>query len=498
MKRNIIFYVCAAALVFASCQKEEPVSEGTELAPSGLDVITATTVSTKTTTQDGVNVLWENGDQIGLFIGGSDNRTKSAIYTATMAEPNASAIFVRTEDPAPGSYENEYFALYPASSLNKWASSMEKPATRRVYVNLPQSQTAVAGAWDKKAGILASSSSSSEFQFKHIMAYVKFTVDASSTPFVSMTVKSNNSESLTGENIGVLYGGQVAYDPVYTSGTYYPTAELVNEDGSEFGAGTYYVAVLPGTFAKGLSFFFKNKDGEVTVKEITGEVQLGAGQVANMGTIGTLNFGAATSDKVGTVYAEGGVNQGVVFWVDSKDSTKGKIISGAAVSLKWGDGTDKTYTWAENIKNDDGAANHEYVIGLEGSSATEYPAVYFCENLGEGWHLPTISEVEQLIVAYYGILGPYDTVTTYYSTEPYASNAAKFEAELAKCFVGDSNLNLATTSASWYWTGQSYYKDGDANSGKICRIRISPSVLVSGANATNACNVRCVREVELQ
>ena len=104
MKKNNIFYACAAAaLVFASCQKE--VTPEVNDAPSTvLDVITATTLSTKTTTIDGVNVLWENSDKIGLWVGAGD-RYVSAEYTANLDAATSSAEFVRTEDPAPGNYD---------------------------------------------------------------------------------------------------------------------------------------------------------------------------------------------------------------------------------------------------------------------------------------------------------------------------------------------------------------------------------------------------------
>ena len=55
MKKNYIFYACAAAaLMFASCQKEGPVSDGTtpdipQTSVSDMGVITATTVDTKVT-----------------------------------------------------------------------------------------------------------------------------------------------------------------------------------------------------------------------------------------------------------------------------------------------------------------------------------------------------------------------------------------------------------------------------------------------------------------
>ena len=230
-----------------------------------------------------------------------------------------------------------------------------------------------------------------------------------------------------------------------------------------------------------------------------------AGSVANLGTVGTLDFlvpeepetpETPDTPAAGFVYAEGGVNQGVVFWIDPENNSKAKIISGAVgTNITWGTASATTYSWAADINTDDGIANQQYVLNLEGSDAATYPAVYYCKNMGEGWRLPTINEMVTLIKLYYGIEGDYDTTTTYATVEPYKSNAAKFDAELLKC---GTDTKFSPISATWYWMGQSYYKDDDGNSGKSCRVKVGDAVLVSGSNAKNKCYVRCVRDVELQ
>ena len=512
MKKNHILFVCAAAaLAFASCQKEGPASEVPETPSTGLEVITATTLSSKTTTLNDVDVLWENGDEIGLFVGGSDHRQHSAIFTTSLDEPGATATFEHSNEYDPGqSATGLYFAVYPANAVTKWASGMDTPSNSRAYVTLPESQTAVAGAWDKLSGILAGFSSTSTFEFKHMMSYVKFTVDASTTPFKKLTIKAKNNENLSGENIGLLYGeSSVAYDPGYPSSVYHPTVTLSNPEDAVFTEGTYYLTLLPGTFAQGFSFTFENAEGLTYVIDLDEEVVIGAGQVANMGTIGALVFeeeedepSDEPSDEPGDVsvpyvYSENDNKLGVVFWVDELNPAKAKVLSAATVKTTWGTSSATKYTWEADIRSDDGAANHAYVLGLDGSDATTYPAVYFCENLGEGWRMPTISELEQLVLTYYGI-EEYDTTTQYYSTTPYSTNAASFDSLLAEC-LGDQNAKLfPDTSNAWYWTGQTYYKDGDSNSGKIARVKFASTILVSGSNAKNTSNVRCVKEVELQ
>ncbi len=508
MKKNIIFYACAAAaLVFTSCQKETATSEGTELTPSGLEVITATTVSTKTTTLDGVDVLWENGDKISLFsLVPTDDPEKPnadfATYTTSLDAPCANATFVKDETNAniPTMFNNKYVAFY-----TKGSSTVTKSRNGYSIYAINNEQVATNGG-DFASSIMYATSEDTDFRFSHMVSYVKFTVDENTTPFSKLTISSVDVSQYVATRIQVDFASDLLITllPINTS-TSKPysqsskTVSISTYDNDTFTPGTYYMAINADTYANGLKLTFSNGTSDYT-KVTPSNVVMKAGAVANLGTIGTLEFEDAvipeTPAVLGKVYAENGSNLGVVFWVDETDSAKGKIISGTSDNLKWGDGTTKTYEWADNINTEDGIANQNYVLGVEGSNSTNYPAVYYCKDMGEGWRLPTIGEMESLILTYYGLTATYDTTSSYFFTDPYASNAKAFESELEKC--GTDVVSLATSEATWYWTGQSYIKEGDSNSGKICRVRISPQILVSGANATNSCIVRCVRDVEFQ
>ena len=496
MKKNNIFYACAAAaLVFASCQKEAPAPEMPQA--EGMNVITATTLSTKTTTQDGVNVLWENGDQISLYSrmwNGVDKFDAGwCEYNTTLDTPSATATFVKDQSNAKvaDNSSSKYIALYV-----KGASIVTQSRDYNMQFALGK-EIKVKNGGDFAASVMVAASETPEFQFSHLVSYIKFVVDENSTPFRKLTVSSANPDQVVVSRITVDFkDGNLT--SVLTTGKSQDskTMAVTTDDGADFAPGTYYVAINPATYAEGLKFTFENDKYISYAVTTPSNVVMEAGDVANMGTIGTLEFvEEETPVGLGSVYAENGNNLGVVFWVDDADPTKGKIISGASANLKWGNGTAKSYGWAADVNTEDGMANQAYVLGLEGSSATEYPAVYYCKDMGEGRRLPTITEMEALIKTYYGLSVDYDTTTKYFEVEPYASNAVAFEAELNKC---NPTAPLATSTATWYWTGQSYYKDGDNNSGKMCRVKISSQILVSGANATNACNVRCVRDVVLQ
>ena len=521
MKKNNIFYACAAAaLVFASCQKE--VTPEVNDAPSTvLDVITATTLSTKTTTIDGVNVLWENGDQIGLWTGPT-NRYVSAVYTANLDETASSAEFVRTEDPAPDRYDGYCFALYPASSLNKWASKMETLGTRRVYFNLPTTQTAVAGGWDKKCGILASASNTTEFQFKHIVSYVKFTVAESSTPFVSLTIKANNGESLAGENIGVLYSANApyvpAYDPTYTSGTYSSSVKIANEGAAEFAPGTYYVAVLPGTFAEGFTLTFENAEGLTAEKKIESEVVMNAGSVANMGTVGTLNYVAPPAElaelELATVYAENGVNQGVVYWINPDDPYKGKVVSVAtAEAIQWSE----SLLWTAKIESTtDGLANYNQFNSSDvyTSQKEKYYALQYCENLrntlGGNWYLPANMELRTLYQSYYGMSTVPSKANTDYRTDDLTSYmAAKSKFDIALKELGETTTatldgdadgdGVSDNNGFGDADGVTYWASKINTGGAVQFVRIGTWYNGNTKDMENIkYYVRCVRDVEVK
>jgi hypothetical protein len=469
-----------------------------------MDVITATTVQTKTTTEDGINVLWENGDQIKLFSRMWNEGENKFIagwceYTTTLDAPAATATFVKDEanSKVADNSSSKYIAMYV-----KGASIVTQSRDYYTQVALDK-EIKVKNGGDFSASVMVAASETPEFQFSHLVSYIKFVVDENTTPFRKLTVSSANPDEVVVSRIIVDFKeGNLTSELATGKSQDSKTVVVTTDDAADFTPGTYYVAINPATYAEGLKFTFENGEALSYAVTTPSNVVMNAGDVANMGTIGTLEFPEppVTPEEpetpgLGSVYAENGNNLGVVFWVDETDPAKGKIISGASANLKWGNGTAKVYDWAADVNTEDGMANQAYVLGLEGSTATEYPAVYYCKDMGEGWRLPTITEMEALIKTYYGLSGDYDTTTKYFEVEPYASNAKAFEAELNKC---NPDAPLATSAATWYWTGQSYYKDGDTNSGKICRVKISTQILVSGSNATNSCIVRCVRDVEIK
>ena len=505
MKKNNILYACAAAaLVFASCQKETPVSEGTipETPTAEMNVITATTAGTKVTTLDGVNVLWDKGDKIQLFTrtwneGSSKFDAGWCDYTTTLDAPSATASFVR--DEANTSTVDNTSGKYLAIN-HKGATVVTQSRDYYAQIALNKEQVAKNGG-DFVSTLLYAASENSEFTFSHATAYLKFTVDNNTTPFKKLTVAPVNDTEYVVSRIQITFSGDVTCEPTPLNSSSKPysqsskTVSVTTDDEAAFAPGTYHIAINTGTYADGLKLTFSNGSEDVIVTTPS-NVVMKAGDVANLGTIGKLDFPAPTQKFEPSLYVENGENMGVVFWVDPTDPTKGKAVSGLSTEIAWHSST-KTFDDAASFASDDSKSNFEYLINRDDykTNAEQYAAIYFCQSLGEGWRLPSKPEVEEMFRTWSGCT---DDLTTAATAEiPYTLNndaATAFDNLLLQCKDNDLGMLVKGSGvANWYWTCQS-----DPSSKKIYRVKIATGYFIGAANATNKMLVRCVRDVEIK
>lgn len=508
MKKNLILWACAAAaLLFIACQKEKTPSEvpSTEdpadvVVPAGdMGVITATAMDTKTITPDGVKVYWENNDEIKLYTRIWNESTEKfdagfCSYKTALTSPSASASFVKDESDTktPDNSSSKFFAVHVKGAVIQTQS-------REYYAQLTLNKEQVAkNGGDFASTILYSVSAGSAFTFSHSTAYLKFTVDNNTTAFRKLTVSPvNESEYIVSRHQVTFTGGAASAAVLATnpsSGAAYSqsskTVSVTTDDAADFGAGTYYLAINPGTYSDGFKLVFENSSSqEVSVNTPT-NVVLAAGEVANIGTIGTLNFTASTAFEP-YLYKESGVNKGVVFWVDPTDPTKGKAVSGAYTTAVWHAST-QTFDDAASFDTDDSQANHNYIMGKSDYSATNYPAVAYCVSLGTGWRLPSKEEFDDLIRAWCGHTGAFVDNTSYTSSEAAQAAITKFDALLDQCSEGSKLAVNGTSSANWYWTGQASSSDK-----KIRRTKIASTYYPGTAKATGSNLVRCVRDIQI-
>ena len=504
MKKNNILYACAAAaLVFASCQKEAPVSEGTipETPTAEMNVITAKTAGTKVTTLDGVNVLWDKGDKIQLFTrtwneGSSKFDAGWCDYTTTLDAPSATASFVR--DEANTSTVDNTSGKYLAIN-HKGATVVTQSRDYYGQIALNKEQVAKNGG-DFVSTLLYAASENSEFTFSHAVAYVKFTVDQNTTPFKKLTVSPVNSSEIIVSRVEINWAGETVTAAPFTGKSQdSKTVSVTTDDAAAFAPGTYHIAINTGTYADGLKLTFSNGSEDVVVTTPS-NVLMKAGDVANLGTIGKLDFPAPTQKFEPSLYVENGEKMGVVFWVDPTDPSKGKAISGAVYTdVQWHTSTDFFTESAASFTSDDSKANFDYLLNSADYKANTaaYPAVNTCVALGDGWRLPTVEEFKDLFRAYTGHKGEFEDNKKYYETDEQKAAIGIFDALLNECQNGQVLAPKGMTSANWYWTGQAY-NSTDANHGKIYRIKLSDVYYVGTAKAKGKNLVRCVRDVEIK
>ncbi len=494
MSKSLSLVIAASLAVCISCAKQEVQSGGQ--APDGIrqgdfDYIMAVgpDAKTRTTVSNGTKVLWTDADAIGMYAGGAE---KTAVFSTTLEEPSAQARFGRQSSDKPVQADDGcYYAVYPSTALVQWSVPEDGASTPSPFctVDVPKLQTAEPGAWDKKAAILVASSETNTLAFKHAVAYLRFEVTAQTGSFVTVRGLSNNSEMLSDSKAGVKFLASNAVEVVPGSSAVDYVTLQNTEAGTAFAEGSYYMAVLPGVYSKGLTLRFIDAAGDVADKS-TGAVTLNPGEVADWGPIPELSFApTATPLEKCTLYTENNENIGVVFWVNPRKPEEGKIVSGEAKFLKWHVSTEY-FSDAENFDTSDSQANFDYVTAWADYKANKekYQAVYFCDTLrGGGWRLPSKDELDDIYKAWTGYDGQLVGNTAYQTTETGKVAAAKFDGLLSQCV---ENSRIAMEATTWYWSGQ-----GDLSNQKIRRNKVSSNYSAGSARATGENWVRCVRDV---
>lgn len=508
----------AFCFALLSCAKQEPQAGdmdngGTPGDGASLDYITAVSpgVPVKTTTADGVKVLWTDSDKVGMYAGAS-----TAVYTTFLSEPSSQATFGRTSDVSPIKADGRYYAVYPSSAVAKWRLQAEDndPAAPFCAVNVPKQQTAVCGAWDKKAAVLVATSETDSFAFKHAVSYLRFEVTDQTGEFVSVRLASTDGKKLSDPQASVQFAGegQVAVVPSASASNYVTLRNAVSD--STFAKGVYYIGILPGDYA-GLALSFINAEGLVAVKT-SGTASLKAGEVSDWGQISDLNFTEQkTPLEIATVYKEKDANIGVVYWIDPDNPYKGKIVSPSSTSsMDWSDGL----IWTEKIQSqDNGLLNYQQFNDSEVYTGQKerFYALKYCEDmrskLGGNWYLPASAELRTLFKVYYGLSELPSTNGTDYRFEGaellQSAMAAKadFDSALSQLgetvtatLDGDADADgVCDNNGFGDVNGVTYWSSKVNTGGAIQYVNIGVYDLNNTGKVAKKAYVRCVRDVDL-
>lgn len=271
--------LAAACVAFASCDKVNPI----EVSPANETVFSASATNcVKTVLVDNVKTYWTPGDEISVF----DVEATNNKFTTEITENAATADFKGTVTQS-----EEYYALYPYNASATLSGSA-------ISTVLPSAQTAVSGNYDSAAALLVAKTETKALPFSPVASFLKITL---TQEVDAISVAANNGENLAG-NCTVTLGESLAV----TGGT---SSMVELSDETALAAGTYYVAVLPATYAKGLTVTLTSADGAKILKNSSASMTLAAGTIYDMGTI-SGDWSSAITSVPATLFLNGNATEG--------------------------------------------------------------------------------------------------------------------------------------------------------------------------------------------
>lgn len=236
MKKISIIALVALAASCAQIGTENP-AQGNKLVPM---IFSARSNAVRTSLSDHT-INWTEGDCISVF-DGEGNRQ----FTTEGSGPSADF----TGEVSPSA--TEFYALYPYSATASLSSGS-------ILTTLPAAQNAVDGSFAENLYIMAGKAESTSLSMKNVCSLVKLTI-AEDKVYSSISLKGNNEENLAGEI-------SIAFDkdgnPVPTVSEGLKEVSLV-PSGNTFTKGTYYLAIVPTEFTKGISLGFVRKSDSAT------------------------------------------------------------------------------------------------------------------------------------------------------------------------------------------------------------------------------------------
>ena len=329
MRKKQLTYGAMAALALAlgltSCQNELA-----ELTPSGGERITLSVTQddaagTRTYLNDDKKVVWSTGDALSLF----DTKNVNQVFELTKGAGNTTGEFGGTVSV---DSRKEYYAVYPYSEGYTISSGTVTGVT------LPAEQTAVANGFDKSAAIMTGyTTDAKNLAFKQLCAFVQITTESATKKIV---FKTNGTESLAG-TLDVAIDEEGIGSATVTSGGTGTVTLVPAGNATTIAAGTYLIAVLPGTLEQGFTMECVGTDGNELIRSYNGTTSVfSRAAVINMGTASTSEGWNFVHECTHT-YARGayaptannGTGEAGTDWVDLGISVGGKKILFATRNL---------------------------------------------------------------------------------------------------------------------------------------------------------------------
>ena len=250
MKKMKFFLLAAAAVAAISCAKEnlpvenENPTPEVELVPMTFTANSDADPESKVAYEGGATV-WKEGDKIMVI---SSNGTATE-FTATSVDGSKATFDGLAEK------DETYYAVSPAS-----AYVGNDIANGKIYANIPQNQTAVAGSFDPKAFLSVASNEGSELYFKNSCSVVGFKLSA---PAGVKSVRFTATDQTNLAGTGVVKTGNIpthAWDGTYEGRSAFDMITLNAPEGGFLADTDYYLTIRANTCPNGIKVYVEYED----------------------------------------------------------------------------------------------------------------------------------------------------------------------------------------------------------------------------------------------
>lgn len=272
--------------------------------------------------------FWEDGDAISVYSSKDTDLSAAAghkFVTHLSANATSATFELADENPLPA---GNYLATYPYRSAARGVNFSVDPY-RVAAVDVPNSQTLVAGSFDRKANpaVAYMASDGTSMPFKNAAALLKFRVGESN--IVAGRIEVDPADIISGRFRADV--NTATYEPVlttYTDQNYYNFINFKIDGTTALATGTdYYVAVRPTTLTSDLKIYLNGN----LVKTIN------ASQLPSIARNGIYNLGTLTTPSQPTekkLFFDFTVNQADVDPTEGWPTAKNSAATNAAGGLQ--------------------------------------------------------------------------------------------------------------------------------------------------------------------
>ena len=270
MRKVSLFAALVVAMAAVSCVKEMNVETPDNSTDGPVTFEASFGVVSKAVLEAGETeskVSWEAEDQVSVLAGEGNYLyvAQTAGYTTTLAAEATGA-------PAGGTY----YAVYPYDENAVLEGNV-------ITTSLPATQTAVLNSFSSHLSVAQAVENS--FTFRNVCGLVK--VNVASAGVTKVTFAGNSNENVAGA-IKVTVSGTPTWEVVEGA----TTLELVPAgDATELARGDYYLAVLPQTFAAGITVTAYKGENAWDVRKTSTSLTIERSDMKNSNPFGVVGSG---------------------------------------------------------------------------------------------------------------------------------------------------------------------------------------------------------------